>query len=64
MMLSFSVFTSAPKTYCLANTAQVDTGGISDKSILKVSLLFQCQVSFLVVNVDSECDLNAGYHPS
>ncbi|XP_043999980.1 ATP-dependent RNA helicase DHX29 isoform X1 [Gambusia affinis] len=28
----------APKTYSLANTAQVDTGGISDKSILKVSI--------------------------
>ncbi|XP_056146501.1 ATP-dependent RNA helicase DHX29 [Lampris incognitus] len=26
----------APKTYSLANTAQVDTGGVSDKSILKV----------------------------
>uniref|UniRef100_A0A096LXC9 ATP-dependent RNA helicase DHX29 n=1 Tax=Poecilia formosa TaxID=48698 RepID=A0A096LXC9_POEFO len=25
----------APKTYSLANTAQVDTGGVSDKSILK-----------------------------
>ncbi len=30
----------APKTYSLANTAQVDTGGASDKSILKVSHLF------------------------
>ncbi|XP_067430535.1 ATP-dependent RNA helicase DHX29 [Thunnus thynnus] len=28
----------APKTYSLANTAQVDTGGVSDKSILKVSI--------------------------
>ncbi|XP_054612311.1 ATP-dependent RNA helicase DHX29 [Dunckerocampus dactyliophorus] len=28
----------APKTYSLANTAQVDTGGISDKSILKVAI--------------------------
>ncbi|XP_028273595.1 ATP-dependent RNA helicase DHX29 [Parambassis ranga] len=28
----------APKTYSLANTAQVDTGGISDKSILKVTI--------------------------
>ncbi|KAG7237014.1 hypothetical protein INR49_032899 [Caranx melampygus] len=28
----------APKTYSLANTAQVDTGGISDKSILKVGI--------------------------
>ncbi|KAM9841500.1 ATP-dependent RNA helicase DHX29 [Aulostomus maculatus] len=27
-----------PKTYSLANTAQVDTGGVSDKSILKVSI--------------------------
>ncbi|XP_042364851.1 ATP-dependent RNA helicase DHX29 [Plectropomus leopardus] len=26
----------APKTYSLANTAQVDTGGVADKSILKV----------------------------
>ncbi|KAK9532533.1 hypothetical protein VZT92_009913 [Zoarces viviparus] len=26
----------APKTYSLANTAQVDTGGVTDKSILKV----------------------------
>ncbi|KAM4527774.1 ATP-dependent RNA helicase DHX29 [Odontesthes bonariensis] len=26
----------APKTYSLTNTAQVDTGGVSDKSILKV----------------------------
>ncbi|KAM7392677.1 hypothetical protein PAMA_007682 [Pampus argenteus] len=28
----------APKTYSLANTAQVDTGGVADKSILKVSI--------------------------
>ncbi|XP_041815716.1 ATP-dependent RNA helicase DHX29 [Chelmon rostratus] len=28
----------APKTYSLANTAQVDTGGVSDKSILKVAI--------------------------
>ncbi|XP_056288425.1 ATP-dependent RNA helicase DHX29 [Pseudoliparis swirei] len=28
----------APKTYSLANTAQVDTGGVTDKSILKVSI--------------------------
>uniref|UniRef100_A0A7N8XLG3 RNA helicase n=1 Tax=Mastacembelus armatus TaxID=205130 RepID=A0A7N8XLG3_9TELE len=28
----------APKTYSLANTAQVDTGGVSDKSILKVTI--------------------------
>ncbi|XP_061555189.1 ATP-dependent RNA helicase DHX29 [Phycodurus eques] len=28
----------APKTYSLANTTQVDTGGVSDKSILKVSI--------------------------
>ncbi|XP_045922753.1 ATP-dependent RNA helicase DHX29 isoform X2 [Micropterus dolomieu] len=28
----------APKTYSLANTAQVDTGGGSDKSILKVAI--------------------------
>ncbi|XP_072228526.1 ATP-dependent RNA helicase DHX29 [Leuresthes tenuis] len=28
----------APKTYSLTNTAQVDTGGVSDKSILKVSI--------------------------
>ncbi|XP_015236940.1 PREDICTED: ATP-dependent RNA helicase DHX29 [Cyprinodon variegatus] len=28
----------APKTYSLANTAQVDTSGVSDKSILKVSI--------------------------
>nr|XP_046231230.1 ATP-dependent RNA helicase DHX29 [Scatophagus argus] len=28
----------APKTYSLANTAQVDTGGVLDKSILKVSI--------------------------
>ncbi|CAN9504535.1 unnamed protein product [Ophioblennius macclurei] len=28
----------APKTYSLANTAQVDTGGVSDKSILKVGI--------------------------
>lgn len=27
----------APKTYSLANTSQVDTGGVTDKSILKVS---------------------------
>lgn len=32
------VLPSAPKTYSLANTAQVDTGGVSDKSILKVSV--------------------------
>uniref|UniRef100_A0A8C3GC38 RNA helicase n=1 Tax=Cyclopterus lumpus TaxID=8103 RepID=A0A8C3GC38_CYCLU len=28
----------APKTYSLANTAQVDTGGVTDKSILKVAI--------------------------
>uniref|UniRef100_A0A3P8ND84 ATP-dependent RNA helicase DHX29 n=1 Tax=Astatotilapia calliptera TaxID=8154 RepID=A0A3P8ND84_ASTCA len=28
----------APKTYSLTNTAQVDTGGVSDKSILKVAI--------------------------
>uniref|UniRef100_UPI0037E7B334 ATP-dependent RNA helicase DHX29 n=1 Tax=Semicossyphus pulcher TaxID=241346 RepID=UPI0037E7B334 len=28
----------APKTYSLANTAQVDTSGVSDKSILKVAI--------------------------
>ncbi|XP_037609310.1 ATP-dependent RNA helicase DHX29 [Sebastes umbrosus] len=28
----------APKTYSLANTAQVDTGGVADKSILKVAI--------------------------
>nr|XP_020476761.1 ATP-dependent RNA helicase DHX29 isoform X1 [Monopterus albus] len=28
----------APKTYSLSNTAQVDTGGVSDKSILKVAI--------------------------
>lgn len=28
----------APKTYSLANTAQVDTSGVADKSILKVSI--------------------------
>ncbi|KAF7666472.1 hypothetical protein LDENG_00106690 [Lucifuga dentata] len=28
----------APKTYSLTNTAQVDTGGVSDKSILKVGI--------------------------
>uniref|UniRef100_A0A7N6BTK6 RNA helicase n=1 Tax=Anabas testudineus TaxID=64144 RepID=A0A7N6BTK6_ANATE len=28
----------APKTYSLANAAQVDTGGVSDKSILKVAI--------------------------
>ncbi|XP_013861951.1 ATP-dependent RNA helicase Dhx29 isoform X2 [Austrofundulus limnaeus] len=28
----------APKTYSLTGTAQVDTGGVSDKSILKVSI--------------------------
>ncbi|XP_077398552.1 ATP-dependent RNA helicase DHX29 [Vanacampus margaritifer] len=28
----------APKTYSLAKTAQVDTGGVSDKSVLKVSI--------------------------
>ncbi|KAM9306868.1 ATP-dependent RNA helicase DHX29 [Pholidichthys leucotaenia] len=28
----------APKTYSLANTAQVDTSGVSDKSILKVTI--------------------------
>ncbi|KAM8744062.1 ATP-dependent RNA helicase dhx29 isoform 1-T2 [Acanthopagrus schlegelii] len=28
----------APKTYSLANAAQVDTGGVSDKSILKVTI--------------------------
>ncbi|GLD55488.1 ATP-dependent RNA helicase Dhx29-like protein, partial [Lates japonicus] len=27
-----------PKTYSLANTTQVDTGGVSDKSILKVAI--------------------------
>ncbi|KAM9793208.1 ATP-dependent RNA helicase DHX29 [Syngnathus typhle] len=27
-----------PKTYSLTNTAQVDTGGVTDKSILKVSI--------------------------
>lgn len=27
---------SAPKTYSLTNTAQIDTGGNVDKSILKV----------------------------
>ncbi|XP_057674377.1 ATP-dependent RNA helicase DHX29 isoform X2 [Corythoichthys intestinalis] len=29
---------AAPKTYSLANIAQVDTGGVLDKSILKVSI--------------------------
>ncbi|KAL6096722.1 dhx29 [Pungitius sinensis] len=28
----------APKTYSLANTSQVDTGGLTDKSILKVAI--------------------------
>ncbi|XP_068190674.1 ATP-dependent RNA helicase DHX29 [Antennarius striatus] len=28
----------APKTYSMSNSAQVDTGGVSDKSILKVSI--------------------------
>ncbi|KAL4004745.1 sideroflexin-1/3 [Sarotherodon galilaeus] len=28
----------APKTYSLTNTTQVDTGGVSDKSILKVAI--------------------------
>ncbi|XP_069026019.1 ATP-dependent RNA helicase DHX29 [Embiotoca jacksoni] len=28
----------APKTYSLSNTAQVETGGVSDKSILKVAI--------------------------
>nr|XP_040053924.1 ATP-dependent RNA helicase DHX29 isoform X1 [Gasterosteus aculeatus aculeatus] len=28
----------APKTYSLANTSQVDTGGVTDKSILKVAI--------------------------
>lgn len=37
-MLCF-VLTPAPKTYSLVNAAQADTGGVSDKSILKVSLL-------------------------
>uniref|UniRef100_A0AAX7TZB1 ATP-dependent RNA helicase DHX29 n=1 Tax=Astatotilapia calliptera TaxID=8154 RepID=A0AAX7TZB1_ASTCA len=29
---------NSPKTYSLTNTAQVDTGGVSDKSILKVAI--------------------------
>uniref|UniRef100_A0A665UX85 RNA helicase n=1 Tax=Echeneis naucrates TaxID=173247 RepID=A0A665UX85_ECHNA len=31
-------FPPAPKTYSLSSTAQVDTGGVSDKSILKVGI--------------------------
>ncbi|KAG8010799.1 ATP-dependent RNA helicase dhx29, partial [Nibea albiflora] len=34
----FFPLSPAPKTYSLANTAQVDTGGVSDKSILKVAI--------------------------
>uniref|UniRef100_A0AAX7ULM8 ATP-dependent RNA helicase DHX29 n=1 Tax=Astatotilapia calliptera TaxID=8154 RepID=A0AAX7ULM8_ASTCA len=38
LFVALSVLTPAPKTYSLTNTAQVDTGGVSDKSILKVAI--------------------------
>lgn len=45
LFAALSVLTPAPKTYSLTNTAQVDTGGVSDKSILKVS-----QKSYYIVS--------------
>lgn len=34
----------APKTYSLSNTAQIDTGGNVDKSVLKVWTLIKLQL--------------------
>ncbi|XP_030623769.1 ATP-dependent RNA helicase DHX29 [Chanos chanos] len=45
--------TKAPKTYSLSNTSQVDTSGVSDKSVLKV--VIQPDLEKKVVKLINDC---------